>query len=287
MKKCSACGAENFDSILFSIVQGQRGKVYWQRCKKCNSFFSTNKYDYEAEKVYTFNETAYGAETSGIALNDFKERMYNKIASSVRKKIKVPATLLDIGCSYGGFLLRMKKLGYDVEGFDIVTKAVEYVSSKLKIKATQCFSIVGLDPQGIKTYDVISVLDCNYYWADQAKELKEIYQRISDGGVLVMRITDKSKYLAIGYFLQRFSNRLGQKIMRYSVNDHRFSMPLNSYLNLLSLIGFQVERVSSYEAIYSNNTKWYIKLSFLLGSILWLLTNLNFSPGIVIIARKK
>ncbi|MFZ0456497.1 MAG: class I SAM-dependent methyltransferase [Ignavibacteriaceae bacterium] len=284
---CPACSRENNQFNKFVISQGKRGETYWQKCNWCNSYFSTADYNTEKEKIYTFTETAYGAEKSGIELNKIKDRMFEHIASLIESKKPAPAKLLDIGCSYGGFINKMKNLGYDVEGFDIIASAVSYVVETFKIKAEESSSILEYDKNFEKHFDIVTVLDCNYYWDDQLTEIKEIFKRLQSKGILVMRIADKSKYLTAGKFIKSFSNSVGQAIMRRSVNDHRFSMPLKSFLILLKNSGFQIENISANAAIYSSNTKWLVKLFFILGDIIRKATGINFSPGLVVIARKK
>jgi len=283
---CPACGEENNKDFNFYINQGNRGKVNWQICANCKAYFSTSEYDKSIEQEYTFESTSYGPEKSGIALNKFKERMYNAIASIIENQHPAPATLLDIGCSYGGFLRKMKDKGYNVEGYDILPKAVNFVVNSLNINAIVCFSMSEFSSKTSKYFDIITVLDCNYYWSNQLIELKEIFSKLNSNGILVMRITDKSKYLVIGRFVKYFSNKLGQKIIKYSVNDHRFSMPLNSMLKLLKSVGFKIEYISSYNAIYSTQTHWFVKFLFLFGSFIRILTGINYAPGLVIIGRK-
>jgi SAM-dependent methyltransferase len=40
--------------------------------------------------------------------------------------------------------------------------------------------------------DVVSVLDCNYYWPNQIPELRAIRRKLQPGGLLVVRVVDKS-----------------------------------------------------------------------------------------------
>ena len=284
---CAACGQENDKNYVFSIIQGKRGIVNWQICSECKSYFSISDFDELSEQEYTFKSTSYGPEKSGIALNKYKDRMYTRISSAIKKKYAAPASLLDIGCSYGGFLARMKDLGYKVEGYDILPKAVEFVMKSLNVKAEECFSMSEFNKKSSEKFDIISVLDCSYYWINQLVELKEIYNNLSNRGILVMRIADKSKYLFIGRVLKYLYPKLGEKIIKYSVNDHRFSMPLNSMLKLLKSNGFKIEYISSSDAIYSTQTHWFVKFLFFFGSLIRIFTGINFAPGLVLIARKE
>jgi 2-polyprenyl-3-methyl-5-hydroxy-6-metoxy-1,4-benzoquinol methylase len=90
--------------------------------------------------------------------------------------------LLDVGCSYGGFLLRAQREGYRVRGMDIVPEAVEYVR-RLGIPCDRAASVDDLDIPA-NSLGIVTALDCNYYWQSQTKELRAIgpFRRGTTGG---------------------------------------------------------------------------------------------------------
>jgi hypothetical protein len=135
-------------------------------------------------------------------------------------------------------------------------------------------------------FDVISVLDANIYWPNQPGELREIYQRLKPGGILIMRNVDKSWMARIGAFLQHVSPARGERILRRAVNDHRFSMPTRSFLELLQQTGFRVISASPRGAVHSDETSTAVKLCFALGTALWHSLGVFLAPGAVIIAEK-
>jgi 2-polyprenyl-3-methyl-5-hydroxy-6-metoxy-1,4-benzoquinol methylase len=242
------------------------------------------EYNLENEIQHT-QQMTWGDAEQGAQLNQFKQRMYQSILSQLTK-IAVPTgkTLLDVGCSYGGFMEAAAKSGYTVSGFDIVPEAVSYVQQHGM--AAQCcaqvrdFSLTG------ELFDVISVLDANIYWPDQRMELKDIFDRLKPGGILVMRIVDKSWMARVGAMLQQVSPVRGQKLLRRAVNDHRFSMPAGSFLQLLEQTGFRVISATPRGAIHSDDTSLGVKLSFGLGIALWKTLGVFLAPGAVVIAEK-
>ena len=259
-KICNACGSNSYKDISLIINQGNRGSVKWLVCNECGSFFSTHVYNEVEEVNHTKNFTSWGNETKGKILSTFKIRMYKSIAQIIRKIIPPPAKLLDIGCSYGGFLIETKNLGYDVTGIDILPEAINFIQS-IGIPSQVCFSIDGSDFND-ESFDIISVLDCNCYWIDQIKEISSIFNKLKHGGILVMRVADKSFYLKIGLKLKIINNRLGNKLIRYSVNDHYFSMPVKSLINELKKIGFNINYASPKGAVYSYQTNPLVKILF-------------------------
>ncbi len=281
---CPACGQITpLASKAWKFVNA-RGETEWLKCNHCESYFMDREYNLESEIEHTQKMT-WGDAEQGAALNHFKQRMYQSILRQLVKHVQpVGHRLLDVGCSYGGFLEAASSAGFEVCGFDIVPEAVAYVQQK-GLKAQCCGTVLEFVLES-EPFDVISVLDANIYWPDQPGELREIYQRLKPGGILVMRNVDKSWMARIGAFLQHVSPIRGERILRRAVNDHRFSMPTRSFLGLLQQTGFRVISASPRGAVHSDETSSAVKLSFALGTALWHSLGIFLAPGAVIIAEK-
>jgi 2-polyprenyl-3-methyl-5-hydroxy-6-metoxy-1,4-benzoquinol methylase len=282
---CPACGQITpLASKAWKFVNA-RGETEWLKCGHCHSYFMDREYNLESEIEHTQKMT-WGDAEQGAALNSFKQRMYQSILRQLMKHVQ-PAghRLLDVGCSYGGFLEAASAAGFEVCGFDIVPEAVAYVQQN-GLRA-QCCGTVSEFVLESEPFDVISVLDANIYWPDQPGELREIYQRLKPGGILVMRNVDKSWMARIGALLQHVSPVRGERILRRAVNDHRFSMPTRSFLGLLQQTGFRVISASPRGAVHSDETSSAVKLSFALGTALWHSLGIFLAPGAVIIAEKR
>jgi len=242
------------------------------------------EYSLESEIQHT-QQMTWGDAEQGAELNQFKQRMYKSILHQIGGLVDPQEkSLLDVGCSYGGFLEAARSTGFDVWGFDIVPAAVAYVNTS-GIPA-QCCGQVSEFTLKNGSFDIISVLDANIYWPDQPAELRDIFDRLQPGGLLVMRVVDKSWLAGIGALLQQVSPDRGQKILRRAVNDHRFSMPVNSFLDLLKRTGFRVVSASPRGAVHSDQTSLAVRLSFGMGLALWQTLGVFLAPGAVIIAEK-
>lgn len=281
--KCCACGFMNigFEYLTFTTSRGTNDR--WLQCRNCCGYFLSVEYDAATESGRA-GKTSYGDEKTGKELNRYKHRMFNFSLEQVKEFSPPPGKLLDIGGSYGGFLFLAKTAGYDVEGTDIVPSAVEYVKNK-DIPMYLCYSVKELDEN--KRYDIITALDCNYYWPDQPAELSEIYRRLNQNGLFVMRVVDKSWTVRMGISIKRLLHGFGNKIIRRGLNDHRFSMPAQSLIKLLDERGFQLLKVSVKGAQHSEESSFGVKLSFTLGEIIYKLTGRFFAPGEVLVLRKK
>jgi len=227
----------------------------------------------------------WGRADTGIQLSEFKTRMYRAVLALVKKHCPPPAVLLDVGCSFGGFLTEARKLGYHVAGSDIVPQAVDHVHS-LGIPAEVSFSIRDIKLFENGTLDLITCLDCNYYWCDQPSELRHAFVKLKRGGYLAMRVVDKSWMCTLGIKMSKIAPKIGKKVLKASVNDHRFSMPVRSLLNVIQSSGFQVVYISPRGAVHSHNSRWAVRALFALGSFLWATSGIFMAPGAVIFARK-
>jgi 2-polyprenyl-3-methyl-5-hydroxy-6-metoxy-1,4-benzoquinol methylase len=256
----------------------------WRQCLECRSYFDAGCYD-EYQEIVHAQHMPWGRIDTGKQLNEYKMRMFRSVLKLLDQHCPPPATLLDVGCSYGGFLVIARKSGYDVSGFDIVPQAVEHVCS-LDIPAEVSFSIGNLSSHTNGVVDIVSCLDVNCYWPDQSSELKHAFAKLKSGGYLVMRVVDKSWMFSLGLGMHGIAPNIGKRIMRAAVNDHRFSMPVQSLLELLESCGFEVIFASPRGAVHSDQTRLVVKLAFVFGTLVRTISGRFVAPGALILARK-
>lgn len=281
--RCPACGASALSARRAWKFVNARGETEWLRCPTCRSYFMDGEYDLDAEISHT-QQMTWGDCEAGAHLNSFKQRMYTSILDQMERHVTPSGTsLLDVGCSYGGFMEAATARGYQVCGFDIVPEAVKRVTDAGL--SAQCCAHVRDFTLSPDPFDVISVLDANIYWPDQPQELADIRARLRTGGLLVMRIVDKSWLARIGAAIQSVSPARARTILRRSVNDHRFSMPVASFLKVLRRSGFRVISASPRGAVHSEHTSLPVKLSFAMGVALWQTLGVFLAPGAVVIAE--
>jgi 2-polyprenyl-3-methyl-5-hydroxy-6-metoxy-1,4-benzoquinol methylase len=281
---CPACGAPSATASRVWRFVNARGETNWLQCHSCHSYFMDRDYQLATEVEHTRTMT-WGDTEQGAQLNQFKQRMYRSILKQIRRyQPPEGRRLLDVGCAYGGFMTAARAEGFDVLGYDIVPEAVEHVR-KSGFPAQVCSRIQDFS-LSTEPLDVITVLDANIYWPDQPAELSEIFNRLRPGGLLVMRIVDKSWMARIGALLRQVSPAQGERILRRAVNDHRFSMPATSFLSVLQKVGFRVISASPRGAVHSDHTSMPVKLSFGLGIALWHTLGIFLAPGAVVIAER-
>ncbi|MGC2064434.1 MAG: class I SAM-dependent methyltransferase [Thermodesulfovibrionales bacterium] len=270
-------------SLATIALSTPRGDQQWARCPECRSFFALGRYDPDQEVHHT-RTRPWGMVESGIALNDEKGPMFDAVLRVLRSYAPQGSALLDIGCSYGGFLQRARKDGYRVRGLDIVPEAVEYVRSQ-GIACDSAGSVGELDiPEN--SLEIISVLDCNYYWPSQTKELRAIHSLLRKNGLLVMRVVDMSWAMQIGLWLRRWFPNAGQRLCEKAVYDHRVSVPVRSLLRVVRQAGFEIIYTSPRDAMPFRHNSLKVKTAYAIGQLAWRITGYNLAPGFVFLARK-
>jgi SAM-dependent methyltransferase len=222
---------------------------------------------------------------SGIALNDYKSLMFEAILRVLRSYAPKGSSLLDVGCSYGGFLQRAQKEGYQVRGIDILPEAVTYVRSK-GIACDLGKSVSDLDiPEN--SLEIISVLDCNYYWPNQRKELRALHSRLRPEGLLVMRVVDTSWAIRAGFWMHRWLTDAGRHLCEKAVYDHRVSIPVSSLLRIVRREGFEIVYTSPRDAMPSRQSGLKVKVAYAIGHFAWRIDGCCLAPGCVFLARKR
>jgi len=280
---CPACGKDGARAPIGIVRQGGRGDVAFSRCNACEAYVSGVVFDVGAESSRVETQP-WGQADTALALNAFKQRLFDRALEAVRARRPPPSRLLDIGCSFGGFLLTAQAAGYQVQGMDIGVPAVAFLRSQ-GLPAEVSASVSEL-PDTYGAFDIISVIDVNCYWPNQPGELRAIHDRLAPGGVLLMRVVDKSWMMSLGLALRGLLPGFSAKLRSTAVNDHRFSMPLRSFLTVLGTAGFARIEVRVSDGLHSDRTRWPARLMFFVGDLLWRLGRRNVAPGALIIAER-
>ena len=281
---CPACGADSPGAPSWQ-VETPRGRNPWVRCRWCRAYFLVDPFELDEEVAHT-KTLPWGNEQEALALNAFKHRMFQAVLAQVRRHQPPPARILDVGCSFGGFSIEATREGYDVVGMDITPEAVAYVQS-LGLQAACAANPDELAEIPDGSLDVVTCLDCQSLWADQPAQLQAIGRKLRPGGLLVLRVVDKSWLFSVGRRLSALAPRLANRVMRAAVNDNRCAMPVHTLLEQLDDFGFEVVDVSIWAALHSDDTRLPVKVSFAVGAALWPVTRRNLGPGALIVARRR
>jgi SAM-dependent methyltransferase len=226
----------------------------------------------------------WGNNADGVALGGFRRKLYRAVLSLLQRYVSPPAKILDVGCSVGSFLQLAQTANYNPFGFDIVPEAAEYVG-RLGIPAETGTSVA--NSFGGTEFAAITCIDVNYYWADQPAELRGIRNKLSPNGIILFRTVNKSWLFKLGTVVHHLVPGLGEAIARRAVNDHRFAMPVNSFIKTLQRAGFYILSATPRGAEHSEHSSKAVKLAFAAGYWLWRVTGLFFAPGAIVVASRR
>lgn len=108
---------------------------------------------------------------------------------------KKDGKLLDIGCSYGNYLIKMKNFGWNVYGTEINEKAVKFANEELGLQNVQ--NIFFEDNSFEKKYfDVVNMNMVLEHVYDPSLTIKKVHNILKDEGELIFSVPDISGYEA-------------------------------------------------------------------------------------------
>lgn len=156
---------------------------------------------------------------------------------------------------------------------------------ELGISCTQAASVADLQiPDG--SLDVVTVLDCNYYWPSQNAELRAIHAALKPGGLLAIRTVDTNAAIAIADWLRHWLPAPARRLGEYAVYDHRVSIPATSLLRVVERCGFDIIHASPRDGVQFARNSPRVRIAYAVGELVWTVGRYNLAPGFVFIARK-
>lgn len=283
LMRCPACGnlTESHRSIKI-YNPNFKSAVEYTKCEICKSYF-TNINNYTKTYEETLPHKYYAKVSTGLILENYKTLLYKHIIDICLNTIPPPASLLDIGCGFGGLLFTAKTNNYNVSGVDINPIGIDYAKNK-------GYKVYLDNPVNFLTnteekFEIITCLDTNCYFEDQKSVLMSAYNKLSRGGILVLRYNDHRWLFDIGLMVRKINLKIGNKIILPAIRDFRFTMKPAELIKLMENIGFKILRVST-NKIHSSEAPWFIKLNYIIGGILWKLFRIYCTTGVIIVGKK-
>jgi 2-polyprenyl-3-methyl-5-hydroxy-6-metoxy-1,4-benzoquinol methylase len=240
-KACPVCGARSGPVIARFSAKSYR------RCKVCGtvsmSRLAPPPQDYA--KSYFFED--YAAQYGKTYLEDFDHLaglgdIRAKTLSGLLKRAIRPQTresaavkLLDIGCAYGPFLAAAEKHGFKTLGVDVSEDAVDFINSKLGLKAlTGSFPACAAALREDGGFEAVTLWYVIEHFTDAGTALREIAQLTGKGGVIAFSTPSASGVSAC--FTQR-------RFLEQSPEDHWIILSPKTVKKALSRFGFSVKQI--------------------------------------------
>ncbi|OGI09874.1 MAG: hypothetical protein A2Y40_08540 [Candidatus Margulisbacteria bacterium GWF2_35_9] len=205
-------------------------------------------------------------------------------------KYKKDGILLDIGCSSGNYLSKMKDLGWNVYGVETNKLAAENAQKRLKTNTIMNGSLMDLSFQN-NFFDVINMSMVLEHLYHPKKVLQVINKILKDDGQLIISVPDISGFEAKIY--KRYYHGL-------HVPQHLNHFSSRTITRLLSSSGFVVDKIIHQQGIRdfvvsagNMKNKWLYKIlnniiirKFVLKAVMIILSIIGKSSRMTIYARK-
>ncbi len=226
---CIICGKD--DTELF--IQGP-GPAQIVRCRNDGLLYLNPRP--KSSRVREFH-THYVRDDNLDMFTLFRQEVLRREADAI-KRVKAGGNLLDIGCATGTFFENFVGPAWHLYGVETSPLGVELARSRYGAQVF-CGTIREANyPSGF--FDVVTVLDTLFYFADPRAELVEIRRILKDDGLLGVEIPGLAYRL---FFRDRspVSWALNGKWSRMSTDSwHLYYFSPSTLKLLLESVGFQV-----------------------------------------------
>lgn len=218
MQPCYFCGSKNFKKINLSPKKG----VFYE-CRNCSLITLPKENRPEAKEHYS--SVYYGKEYSGR--KNLEEAFYYRLPL-IGRFVNRGAKILEVGAASGDFLHILQGLGYEINGVELSTRAVEKARQNYGIsikEGTLAESGFEDDFEAILMYHVLEHVD------DPRALLKEAFKALRKEGLLVIEVPNPKS-------IDRLSKKLLGSILDYP--NHVYAFPPHVLKSMLKEAGFEI-----------------------------------------------
>ena len=225
-RTCPACGGRSFRDR--HVLPG----LATHGCEVCGLIQSTIERPRNPVTEFALvDEAAYLASMGAV-----RRRQAREILSLLRPLVPGGARLLDVGCSFGFFLLEARRVGFDVRGIEPDRQAFEHASAALGsgIVRHGLFSANTAEPDAA---DVICTLDVIEHIPPEEHEAFAglVAATLTPGGIWVIKVpTTEGLYYLLSDLLVRIAPRFGASFVR-RLWQTRYEFPHLVYFSRLNL----------------------------------------------------
>jgi len=191
-----------------------------------------------------------------------KDSMERRILKEMLKE-REPGPLLDVGCNFGNFMVKARKLGWVPTGLDPNPHAVSVVQKKGF--PVVCGWNVSEGHFDHEIFDAITVIDTFYYAWNPIEALKGFFELLEPGGILCMRVTNKRFFLGLFRMFSQEGHVRDHRISRLLQGQFHSISPFQ-FKKILESVGFTHLRICPYAIPMPwSQLGWRTKISYLIS----------------------
>jgi len=186
-RACPHCGSGKLELLARKYYL-----VKIQRCTECQLAFTDPIYESSLGSLYDRFYTGEGATTSLPGPSELEELKQSRFAASDKhfmdrmsrlREVSPGNRLLEVGSSWGYFLFQAEAAGFDARGIEIGERRASFGRSELGVRIDRSLADVGDE-----RFDVVYTSHVLEHFTDLSRIFSEIFERLVDGGVLVIEV---------------------------------------------------------------------------------------------------
>jgi 2-polyprenyl-3-methyl-5-hydroxy-6-metoxy-1,4-benzoquinol methylase len=226
---CRLCGS---DDLVLWMRDGRNRDLNFYRCRNCTLW----NYDLDCG----VDQNQY---TETYVSPDDKNHKFNQdILQSwhfLRRQVKKPASIMDIGCGSAGLLYLARKEGWDVHGMELTRKAARNIFEDQGIEVIVANFLEYENPEKLE-YDVVVLRHVLEHLPDSLLAMRQIGRLLRPNGVALLEFPNTG---SISYSIKRVLKNLGLRNKKLTSDwrpGHVNEFCRTSFDYLLSQTGFEL-----------------------------------------------
>lgn len=226
--QCNFCGQKH--SKVFLIKRGSP----IVRCQGCGLVYAKNPSEISPQ---VYEETYFKAENfpgkvgyRNYLADESLHRAYFRKKLKQILKFKNKGKLLDVGCALGFFLDEARKKGFEVQGLDISSFAVNFARQKLKLNVL--LGDLGEVSLPANHFEVVTAFEVIEHLEKPLRFFKEIERILKKGGLFFVTTPNQGGILA---------KIMGGFWFSYKPPEHLYFFSSKTLKKMAEKAGFEVE----------------------------------------------
>lgn len=205
------------------------------QCQQCGLVYVSPRPD--AKELYAlYGETYFHNNESGVVGYSDYIRDEGNIRRTSNRRLKLlerfiqPGRLLDVGCAVGFFIDEARKRGWQVEGLDVSSFAVDYARDHFDLAARHG-ALTDLDyPPG--AYDMVTMWDVIEHVPDPKSYVDQAAALLRPGGIFALATPDVDSLPA---------RLTGKRWVGYKLSEeHIYYFSIKTLSQMLEAAGFEI-----------------------------------------------
>ena len=234
---CRLCGS---DDLTLWMRDGLNGDLHFYRCGNCTLW----NYDLDCGVDQTqYTETYVSPEDTDHVFN----RDIRQSWRFLRKQVKGPASIMDIGCGSAGLLYLARKEGWDIHGMELTEKAARDIYEDQGIEIIVANFLEYDNPEG-REYDVVVLRHVLEHLPDSLLAMRQIGRLLRPNGLALLEFPNTG---SVSYRVKRILKNRGLRNKKFSPEwrpGHVNEFCRKSFKYLLSQTGFELVTWRTYSS---------------------------------------